>query len=451
MLTPPADRYPSPTADMPGAVTDANKTGQSHSETLDIITEAGPQEVRYGYDLGADQPYWIDLPTPEGGRTQERFKTLRDYQLWLEQRTGFKIRTQESSRAITEPEIPAVRRAAPDLAPPEPPPPAPAPTKEPKVVDEILRLRAEIPSAEQAVRTKQAALEVAQGAPESARVDLRDSIAAYAQRVPKERWLTELDLRKPADRERVRDFLSRKPDVSGGEGTLADVRRKLRAFDSAELNAPQRIANAQAELAATEAQLAKTRADLEHWSKQTRIQAGQPLSPKLPEPASGYGYEPPLEKGDSLAQQQKKIKGYQTEIGLANHVADNLNEAVLKYAGKSGTHGSDVISVDAEGNVTLWDAKYLSSGEAHGGSTTFEGPPLENAIAEARAAVDASVSDQYTAAMRDKAMANMAKGNFTAYTVTSSDTTTFHSCRKLEFVNGVLVSETIVPVPKGPK
>ena len=47
-------------------------------------------------------------------------------------------------------------------------------------------------------------------------------------------------------------------------------------------------------------------------------------------------------------------------------------------------------------------------------------------------------------------IANLAKGTFTAYTVTA-DEAGFHSCRKLEFVDGKLVSDTIVPFPKGPK
>ena len=46
--------------------------------------------------------------------------------------------------------------------------------------------------------------------------------------------------------------------------------------------------------------------------------------------------------------------------------------------------------------------------------------------------------------------ANIAKGTFTAYTVTA-DEAGFHSCRKLEFVDGKLVTDTIVPFPKGPK
>lgn len=471
-VTEPHGRLPSGRGDIGGAERIARSTGKPARETLDIVTEAGAQEVHYGYDPGAEKPYWVDAPRPDGTRVKERFRTLGEYDHFYARETGNTIQTAptqpempavkpgepDRSTAITEPEMPAVRRVT-EAAPPEAPPAAPK--KEPTVVEEIERVRAEKAGIEKEVKSAQAAVEAAEGTTESARVDLHDAINAYAERVPKDEWLSKLDARKPGDRELLRDFLARKPDVAGGEGTLADVRRKLRTFERAEAAAPDRIAQAKRALAATETSLAKKGEELTHWEKQVRIVADDvPLSPRLPDPDAGLLYKPAeLVKGKSQAQRDAHINGYKTEVRLANHVADNLGEAVVKYADVSGRNYADVVSVDPEGSVTLWDSKYRSSGAAHPGSETFAvepdplspevlkpGETFSDAIADAADSLGRPAAGDYTAEMQAKAQANLAKGNFTAYTV-SADEGGFHSCRKLVFKEGVLVLDENLPFP----
>jgi len=53
--------------------------------------------------------------------------------------------------------------------------------------------------------------------------------------------------------------------------------------------------------------------------------------------------------------------------------------------------------------------------------------------------------------MRSAAKQNLKNGNFTTYTVTSQDATTFHTCVEMKFENHKLVDgwPKIVPVPWG--
>jgi hypothetical protein len=327
----------------------------------------------------------------------------------------------------------------------------------PDAAQEIRRLRERQPRLDAALESAESRPARIDAGVEQMKAQLKDRLEQFAERVPRYAWLAELDLDSTADRQRLVDQLAKWPAGEGarrpGEVVVADdLRTALQALDTARAQAPLLHERAKTELAQVRAEHAQAAAAMGHWSTQVKFQADVPISPRLPEPMAGWGWRPALLEKGTLAQQRSHLHGYQTELYLANHVADHLGETVVKYGAPNkgeGRHGSDVISVDQHGEVSLWDAKYLGDGSPHAGSTTFEGNPLANAIMEARTAVSAEVSGSYSQAMREKAMANMRDGNFTAYTVSSGDTQSFHSCKKLVFRDHVLVSTTDVPVPWG--
>jgi hypothetical protein len=230
------------------------------------------------------------------------------------------------------------------------------------------------------------------------------------------------------------------------------VVQRWRALLQAELDAPTRQREAEDALAVLRAEEAAAELAAQHWSGMMKKQAGVPISTKLAEPWAGWGWEPKALAEGTTAQKESHLNGYRTELNLANHIAETLRHAVLKYGAPNfgeGRHGSDVISVDLSpegaGNVFLWDGKYLSSKAKHPGSTTFVGEPLANAIAEAERVIGASTT--LPEAVRVKALANLEAGRFTAFTVSSHDTVNFHSGVKKEFVPDQKPKETKVPPP----
>jgi hypothetical protein len=89
-LTPPGRRLPSGFgADMSAARKDALTQLKPQREVLDIVTEYGRQQVRYGYDqTQAAQPWYVDVPDPRGAYTTQRFANMVEYHRWLETMTG---------------------------------------------------------------------------------------------------------------------------------------------------------------------------------------------------------------------------------------------------------------------------------------------------------------------------------------------------------------------------
>ncbi len=299
---------------------------------------------------------------------------------------------------------------------------------------------------------------------------LSDLLERLADRVPKYHWLDELDMGTKTDREQLRSQLEQMPTradesvaaatarraelaSTGGESaTVQDLREAWQALDRALGSAPARFAAAQQQIIEAKHEIAKSDAARAHWDAQAKWQAGVPISSRLPEPIAGWGWEPRLLEGGTLANQLSHLRGYQTELYLANHVAHQPDHVVIKYGAPNfgpGRHGADVISIGPDGSVTLWDAKFLGSGGAHEGSTTFEDGPLLDALDEARRMLDTAVLPGLSDSMRDTARRNLEKGIFTAYTVSSADTSTFHSARKLGFVDGIPVTDAAVPVPWG--
>jgi glutaminase-like protein len=73
--------------DMTGARNIALRDGVMHTETLDIRTEHGRQEVSFGYEPGVSEPYFICLEGPE----VHRFADLEAYHDFVEARTGERL------------------------------------------------------------------------------------------------------------------------------------------------------------------------------------------------------------------------------------------------------------------------------------------------------------------------------------------------------------------------
>lgn len=93
-VTPPHDRFPSGAGgDLAGAAAEGQASGQPHSESIDIVTENGPDQVHYGYDPTQERPYWVDVPGPGGTRTREQFRSMEAYHEWYEQQTGRELGT----------------------------------------------------------------------------------------------------------------------------------------------------------------------------------------------------------------------------------------------------------------------------------------------------------------------------------------------------------------------
>ncbi|RJF93321.1 hemagglutinin repeat-containing protein [Sphingomonas cavernae] len=147
----------------------------------------------------------------------------------------------------------------------------------------------------------------------------------------------------------------------------------------------------------------------------TRSAAGVDLNSKLPDPVAGFDYAPKPLSGGSEANQLSQLRGYQAELQLANRVADLPGETVVRYGSNVNTSGADVISVNADGTVTLWDSKFLSNPKMIGSSPTFteNSRTLASAVKQAREAIDVA---KLPPAVRDKALANLDVGNFIANT-----------------------------------
>ena len=140
--------------------------------------------------------------------------------------------------------------------------------------------------------------------------------------------------------------------------------------------------------------------------------AGIKLDPRVGEPAAGRDYMPDNES---------HLKGLRGEYGLANDIARQFpDHTVIDFGRKAGQRGPDVISVDRNGDVTLWDSKWRSldtsigpGGRAHQTEKSFEG-----AREHTRESIDAAVkSGRLSPEAGIKAMENVDNRNMTIVTV----------------------------------
>lgn len=76
---------------------------------------------------------------------------------------------------------------------------------------------------------------------------------------------------------------------------------------------------------------------------------GVQLDPRVGEPAAGR---------DHLPDHPSHRNGLEGEYALANEIARQFpDHTVIDFGRKAGERGADVISVDRDGMVTLWDSK----------------------------------------------------------------------------------------------
>jgi filamentous hemagglutinin len=110
------------------------------------------------------------------------------------------------------------------------------------------------------------------------------------------------------------------------------------------------------------------------------------------------------------------LNGFQSELRLANDIADLDGQTVVKYGDRVGTRGADIVSVGNDGTVSLWDSKFRSADVNIKSSPTFtDASRLNNAMNDARIAV--SNAPNLSAGVRAQALQNIARGNARALTI----------------------------------
>ena len=140
--------------------------------------------------------------------------------------------------------------------------------------------------------------------------------------------------------------------------------------------------------------------------------AGVRLDPRVGEPAAGRDYQPDNES---------HRKGLRGEYGLANDIARHFpDHTVIEFGRKAGERGPDVISVDRNGEVHLWDSKWRGADTSIGpGSRAHQ---TDNSLKEARVhanrSIDAAVkSGRLSPEAGTKAVQNVESRNLTIVTV----------------------------------
>jgi hypothetical protein len=139
---------------------------------------------------------------------------------------------------------------------------------------------------------------------------------------------------------------------------------------------------------------------------------GIKLDPRVGEPAAGRDYFPDNES---------HRKGLRGEYGLANDIARQFpDHTIADFGRKAGQREPDVVSVNHDGEVTLWDSKWRGSdtsvgpgGRAHQTDQSFE-----NARNHARDSIKAAVkSGRLSPEAGAKAVKNLNDRNVTIVTV----------------------------------
>jgi hypothetical protein len=140
--------------------------------------------------------------------------------------------------------------------------------------------------------------------------------------------------------------------------------------------------------------------------------AGIRLDPRVGEPAAGHDY---------LPDNESHRKGLRGEYGLANEIAQQFpDHTVVDFGRKAGERGPDVISVNRDGEVTLWDSKWRSSdtsigpgGRAHQTDNSFK-----EAAKHAEGSIEAAMaSGRLSPEAGSKALENARNGTVTIVTV----------------------------------
>ncbi len=140
--------------------------------------------------------------------------------------------------------------------------------------------------------------------------------------------------------------------------------------------------------------------------------AGVKLDPRVGEPAAGRDYQPDNES---------HRKGLRGEYGLANDIARHFpDHTVIEFGRKAGERGPDVISVDRNGQVHLWDSKWRGSDtsiapgqRAHQSKKSWEGTLKHVEKAIPKAVAGGRLSPESAA----KAQENLENRNVTIVTV----------------------------------
>jgi hypothetical protein len=130
------------------------------------------------------------------------------------------------------------------------------------------------------------------------------------------------------------------------------------------------------------------------------------------EPAAGRDY---------LPDHPSHRKGLEGEYGLANDIARQLpDHTIIDFGRIAGEWGPDVISVNRNGEIILWDSKWRSSdtsispsGRAHQTENSFKGAQ-NHAMESIRSAM---TSGRLSPEAGARAMKNARDGNMTIVTV----------------------------------
>jgi hypothetical protein len=140
--------------------------------------------------------------------------------------------------------------------------------------------------------------------------------------------------------------------------------------------------------------------------------AGVRLDPRVGEPAAGRDY---------LPDNENHRKGLRGEYGLANDITRQFpDHTVVEFGRKAGERGPDVISVNRDGEVHLWDSKWRSSDTSigAGGRAHQTDGSLAGAVVHASGNINAAMeSGRLSPEAGNKALENLDKGNVTIVTV----------------------------------
>lgn len=150
-----------------------------------------------------------------------------------------------------------------------------------------------------------------------------------------------------------------------------------------------------------------------------RVFNGVALDYRLPDPGAGLDYTPTTLSSSNPNIANSHVNAYTGELRLANVVAGQPNQIVVRYGDPVGTHGADVVSVNSvTGEVYLWDNKFRSAPRNLPSSSTFT--PQSNALRGAVTGALASIENSnLSLGIRQQAIENLRNGNFK--TITAGD------------------------------
>lgn len=139
---------------------------------------------------------------------------------------------------------------------------------------------------------------------------------------------------------------------------------------------------------------------------------GAHLDPRLPEPAAGRHY---------LPAHRHLRDGYRGELQLANRIVAALpEEIVIHYGMPAGRQGPDVISVDRNGTISVWDSKWRTGLRSIGPSQrAHRSDHSLNALYwEIRKQIRMAVrAGRLSSDVGASAMKNITTGHFDIYTI----------------------------------